>query len=195
MSSYENNKRTRLSSIYHNMKTRCTNPNYDKYSYYGGKGISICKEWYDSYEAFEKWAIENGYDDAMTIDRIDVDGDYTPENCRWVSRKAQANNRTNNHLLTYRNKTMTIAEWSEETNISESAIRQRISAGWSVDKALTEPVHKTNGNRFITYNNKTQRLHEWAKELGIKYNTLQSRIDIHHWTIEKAFTTPVIRRG
>lgn len=90
---------SRLGSIYHNMKTRCTNPNYDKYKYYGGKGISICGEWMNSYDAFEQWAIDNGYADGLTLERIDVNGNYCPENCTWVTRKEQANNRTTNHFL------------------------------------------------------------------------------------------------
>ena len=178
---------TRLGRIYHNMKTRCTNSNYDKYQYYGGKGIGICEEWMDSYDAFEEWALSHGYADDLTLDRIDVDKDYSPDNCRWVSWKDQANNRTSNHMLTHNGKTQTLQRWAEETGIDANTIGQRVRAGWDVGGALTEPIHKTHKEFYVTYNGKTQRLHEWAKELGISYKVLHNRIKYHHWPIEKAF--------
>ena len=191
----ENHDFTRLGSIHHNMKTRCNNPNYDKYQYYGGKGISVCDEWSNSYDAFEEWALSHGYADDLTLDRIDPDGDYTPENCRWVSIKEQANNRSSNHFLTYNGKTQTLRQWAEETGMSYSCLMQRVHAGWPVERIFAEPHHNTNKQRMVTYKGVTKRLHEWAKELGIKYNTLQNRLDMHHWSVEKAFEKPVVERS
>lgn len=191
----ENGEYTRLGRIYHNMKTRCTNPNYDKYQYYGGKGIKVCDEWMNSWYAFCDWAEANGYNDMLTLDRINPNGDYCPSNCRWVSRKEQANNRSNNHMLTYNGKTQTIKQWAEEIGLSETCVEQRVNAGWPIERVLTEPHHDTNRERLITYNGITKRLYEWANELGIKYKVLQNRLDLHHWTIEKALTTPVIGRS
>lgn len=190
----ENGEYTRLGRIYHNMKTRCTNPNYDKYQYYGGKGIKICDEWMDSWYAFCDWAEENGYRDDLTLDRINPNGDYCPSNCRWVSIKEQANNRSSNHMITYNGKTQSIQKWADETGIPSSCLDQRILAGWHVDKIFTEPIHDTHTPLLITFNGKTQRLHEWAKELGIKYKVLHNRIAYRHWPIEKALTTPVVGR-
>ena len=191
----EDNSYTRLGSIYHNMKTRCTNPNYDKYQYYGGKGIKICDEWMNSWDMFCKWAENNGYDDTLTLDRIDPNGDYCPSNCRWVSRKEQANNRSSNHMITYNGKTQSVQKWADETGIPRSCLDQRILAGWNVDKIFAEPIHDTHTPLLITFNGKTQRLHEWAKELGIKYKVLHNRIAYRNWSVEKALTTPVVGRA
>ena len=194
MARYKDRRYTRLGSIYHNMKTRCNNPNYDKYMYYGGRGISVCDEWSNSYNAFESWALANGYTDTLTLDRIDPNGNYCPENCRWISRKDQANNRTSNHCLTHNGRTMTIQQWAEETGIPRGCIDQRIAAGWDVNRTLTEPVWETHRDCYITFNGETKRLYEWANQLGIKYKVLHNRINLHHWPIEKALTTPVPKR-
>lgn len=83
----------RLNRIWKNMKTRCYNPNSNNYKYWGARGITICDEWRDSFEKFMKWALANGYQDNLTIDRINVNGNYEPQNCRWVTMTVQNNNR------------------------------------------------------------------------------------------------------
>lgn len=185
---------SRLRNIYKLMKYRCSQPKYDKYKYYGGRGIEVCSDWADSFNSFEQWALENGYAEGLTLDRIDNDGDYEPENCRWVTLKEQANNRSTNHMLTYNGKTQSIQKWSEELDISSTMLEQRIKAGWDVEKALTEPNKGTNHESLVTYEGRTQRIFEWAKELGMKRNTLTSRIIQHKWPIEKALTTPVKKK-
>ena len=120
------------------MKSRCYNPSSTSYKNYGARGITVDAVWEHDFIAFKNWAIENGYSDELTIDRIDVDGNYEPSNCRWATYEQQANNKRNNHLITYNNETHTIAEWSRITGIKYDTIERRINRSkWSVEKALT----------------------------------------------------------
>lgn len=185
----------RLKNIYKMMKHRCLDPKYDKYKYYGERGIGICGDWARSYYYFEKWALENGYENGLTLDRIDNNKGYSPRNCRWVSMKEQANNKSSNHMLTFNGKTQSIQKWADELNISASMLYHRMHDGWTVERALTEPNHETIKSTFITYKGKTQRMFEWAKELKMQYNTLCNRLNVRHWSVEKAFETPVEKRG
>ena len=173
------------------MKYRCAQPKYDKYQYYGERGIEVCPEWADSFDAFEGWALEHGYKEGLTLDRIDNNGNYCPDNCRWVTMKEQANNRSSNHFITYNGETKTIQQWVEETGVTYSAIKQRLKSGWDVERVLTEPNHKTNHKTELTFNGKTQRVFEWAKELGINKNTINNRLHKYRWTVEKTLSTPV----
>ena len=131
-------KGTRLYNIWHGIKLRCLNVSDHAYKNYGGRGITICDEWRDSFEAFHDWAIANGYSYDLTIDRIDNDGNYCPDNCRWTTRAEQNRNRRFNHMITYNGQTQTLAEWSRQIGVSEDALRKRLTTyGWSVEKALT----------------------------------------------------------
>ena len=144
---------SRLHETWSDMKKRCYNPNSKSFPTYGGRGITVCEEWKDDFQSFYKWAMANGYADDLTIDRIDVNGNYSPENCRWVDKLTQANNCRTNHYLTFNGKTQSIAEWARELGVSDSLIRQRIvTLGWSVERALTEPSRvKAYKKRCATY--------------------------------------------
>lgn len=120
---------TRLYRIWVNMKTRCYNKNRLQYNDWGGRGIGVCNEWKDDFMAFYKWAYDNGYNDSLSIDRIDVDGDYEPSNCRWATRKQQANNTRNNVLLTYNGKTQTMTQWAEELGVDNKTITRKRDLG------------------------------------------------------------------
>jgi len=128
-----------LYGVWNSMKQRCFNKNVSSYSGYGGRGITVCGEWIE-FEPFQKWAINNGYETKLTLDRIDNDGNYEPSNCRWVAHRIQANNRSSNHFLTYNKKTMTIAEWSREVGINQLALAKRLKRGWSIERALRTPL-------------------------------------------------------
>lgn len=130
---------TKLHRTWVNMRYRCNNPNCWQYKDYGGRGISVCEDW-ELYEAFRDWAIASGYSDDLSIDRIDVDGNYEPSNCRWVGMKTQSNNTRRNHVLTYNNQTHTIQEWSEITGINWTTIKARIERNWPIEEALTKEV-------------------------------------------------------
>lgn len=138
---------TRLYMIWGRMNERC-NPNaadQERYKRYSGRGISVCNEW-KSYENFAKWARENGYRDDLSIERIDNDGDYCPENCTWVTKKEQARNRTTTMTVHYLGRDMSLAEACEIAGMSYKLVWYRISqAGWTFEKAISTPVKGKNG--------------------------------------------------
>ena len=133
---------SRIDRIYNNMKSRCFNPKFIEYNLYGGRGITVCDEWKNDSTKFFRWAMENGYSDDLTLDRIDSNGNYEPSNCRWMTLKEQQNNRRNNRLITYNGKTQTAAKWADEVNISQKTLHSRLRHGWSIEKALTSPVRQ-----------------------------------------------------
>lgn len=135
---------TRIYSILKGMKGRCLNPKNKDYAKYGGRGIKICDEWLDPKNGvlnFFNWAKANGYADNLSIDRINVNGNYSPNNCRWASIKEQSNNTRFNHFLTYKGETKTIKQWSELFGIEKNALRGRIVRGWSIEDALNIPTN------------------------------------------------------
>ena len=129
--------RTRLYSEWKSMKARCYKKSGKDYFNYGGRGITVCPEWRDSFEAFRDWAMANGYRDDLTLDRKDSNGPYSPENCRWATGKEQANNKRSSRLVSFNGETKTIAQWAESSGIGVQTIRYRLDNGWSVERALT----------------------------------------------------------
>lgn len=132
-----NLSKTRLYNIYNGMKSRCQNTNNPRYKDYGERGIKICPEWLENFMNFYNWAINNGYSDHLTIDRIDNNGDYEPKNCRWVDYIRQNNNRRNSHIIKYNGISHTLAEWAKIYNLDASLILYRLNRGWSIEKAFT----------------------------------------------------------
>lgn len=128
--------RTRLCRIWYQMRRRCNNPNYPEFQYYGGRGIKVCDEWEKDFSSFKKWAEKTGYTDELSIDRIDPDKGYSPDNCRWATNKEQCNNKRSNIRITYNGKTQTLAQWCEELNLNYQAARARCAKGASVEKIL-----------------------------------------------------------
>lgn len=133
-------------SVWNKIFQRCYNQNNPDYRNYGGRGVKVCDEWH-SYTAFRDWAVANGYDESApygvcTLDRMDVNGDYSPDNCRFVGLKEQCRNKQYNHFITYRGERKTVAEWAEITGISASALYNRFNRGWSVERAFTQPVRE-----------------------------------------------------
>lgn len=125
------------------MKTRCSNENADNYQYYGGKGITVCDEWQNSFESFYNWSMKNGYNEnakpqECTIDRIDLSLGYSPDNCRWVNHYIQCNNQTSNKLFTYNGETHTMSEWASIFDIKYTTLRARIRRGHSFEEAISK---------------------------------------------------------
>lgn len=132
---------TRIYNIWHDMKERTRNKNNKRYDRYGGRGITLCKEW-GKYENFYTWSIENGYKENLTIDRIDNNKGYSPDNCRWTTQAEQNRNKSDNVLIEHNGETKTVAEWAKEKNMTYDCLRYRIKRGWSIEKALETPVKK-----------------------------------------------------
>ena len=135
----------KINSIYQGMKKRCYSPHNRSYPHYGARGITVCDEWLNDKWAFYKWAIENGYKEGLTIDRIDNSKGYSPENCRWLTHKEQQNNKTNNRRVEYKGKTYTVSELADIMNMPYDAFYQRIYKG-TYKLPLNTPV-KHRGNR------------------------------------------------
>lgn len=134
---------TKIYHVWQSMKHRCYLKSDTNYYKYGARGITVCDEWWNSFEAFYNWAIENGYEEGLSIDRIDNNGNYEPSNCRWVTRRVQANNTRRNKLITYAGKTQSLPNWCRELNLNYKTVRTRIGAyKWSVEKALSTPTIK-----------------------------------------------------
>jgi len=128
---------TRLFNTWCSMRQRCRDKKCKSYKNYGGRGIKVCEEWNNSYEAFETWALNNGYADNLSIDRIDVNGNYEPSNCRWADNFIQHNNTRNNHFITINGERHTIAEWERIKGFKPDTIHVRIRRGWKPEEAVT----------------------------------------------------------
>lgn len=133
---------TRLHGIWGKMIGRCTNKTDNRYGLYGGRGISVCEKW-KNFNFFYDWAIRSGYEDNLTLERRDVNGNYNPSNCKWGTWKEQQNNRRNNRCITFKGETMTVKQWSECIGMQEGTLRWRLDAGWSEEDALHTPVRST----------------------------------------------------
>ena len=135
---------TKLYFVYHKIKDRCYNPNEKGYKNYGGRGIAMCQEWQDDFMNFYNWAIENGYKEGLSIDRINNNGNYEPSNCRWATREIQNKNKRSNRYITFNGETKTLTDWSLSLGFSDDTVRRRLKDGWSIERALTERLHKEN---------------------------------------------------
>lgn len=122
---------TRVYRVWHGMVCRCDEPSNSQYPNYGGRGIKVCDEWRNNPKAFCEWAMANGYSDNLTIDRIDVDGNYEPNNCRWVTIEKQQGNKRNNVNITYMGKTQCVAAWAREVGLNQMSIYERVRKGWA----------------------------------------------------------------
>jgi len=136
-----NHRKHRLYHIWISLKGRCYNKSNTKYKNYGERGVRVCDEWINNFAAFYDWSIENGYDEnakygECTIERIDVNGNYEPSNCKWANEQEQANNRTTNCNITYNNETHTLAEWARIAKIKYATLYMRYKRGWSFEKCL-----------------------------------------------------------
>ncbi len=171
---------TRLYHIWCGIRERCYTTTSKSYPHYGGRGIKMCDEWFNDFEIFEKWALANGYDEnapkgQCTIDRIDVNKGYSPDNCRWISLSEQSDNRTNTIYLTHNGKTQTLLQWSKELNINPKTMATRYFKGWTVEKMLTCQTNERRGKNTIEYQGEVHSLGFWARKLGLSEATIWRR--------------------
>lgn len=190
---YTHSTHPRLWKVWASMRYRCNDPKTDSYKNYGGKGIKVCDEWASDFQNFAEWAINNGYDSEAafgecTIDRIDGNDDYKPSNCRWVTMQQQSNNKCTNVVIAFQGEERTAAEWGQITGIAPDRIRKRLSAGWSVEEALT--TRSWGKCLHIAYRGMSKSLSEWSKELHIPADTINRRLKMG-WSVEDALTKPV----
>ncbi len=141
--------KTRLYRVWAGIKNRCNNPNSSNYKYYGAQNITMCEEWEKSFEVFEKWALDSGYDESAkpqvcTLDRIDNESGYSPDNCRWTDHTHQCNNQKSNRLFEYNGVIHTMAEWAKIFKMNYSTLRARIRKGMNFEDAINKPTRHTN---------------------------------------------------
>lgn len=173
-------------TIWQGMKTRVTNPNTDDAERYFKRGITCCETWLESFEAFynDMGPCPDGY----SLDRIDNNGNYCPENCRWTTQTVQTQNRGEfNKLFTHNGETLVLKEWAKRLGIKYTTLYQRIyRSGLSFEQAIQKDPFK----RQITINGETHNLKEWTEIYGIKYQTVVDRINKHKWDVIDAITIP-----
>lgn len=134
--------KTKIYSLWCGIKDRCFRHKNKDYKNYGGRGIIVCNEWL-KFENFYNWAIENGYKEGLTIERIDVNGNYEPNNCKWIKNELQSHNKRNNHYLTYKGKTQILSEWAKEMGLNNgSTISGRLKRGWTIKQSLITPIRQ-----------------------------------------------------
>ncbi len=132
--------RTRLYRIWQGLNARCYLESNHKYAIYGGRGIAVCREWQrqSGFSSFKNWALANGYNDNLSIDRIDNDGNYEPSNCRWVNNKIQCNNRNSNVKITMNGQTKNMRQWCEELNMDYGHVNRRRQHGMPPEKMFAK---------------------------------------------------------
>jgi len=165
----------RLRQTLINMKQRCYNPNATSYEYYGGRNISICNEWLNNSNTFYEWGLNNGYSNDLSIDRIEVNGNYEPSNCRWSTDAVQANNRTNNVFIEHGGEIKTASQWGCEIGTSGDTIKKRFEKGMDI----LENKHHIK----ININGEIKTLKELSEESGILSTTIYNRY-INGWKNE-----------
>lgn len=132
---------TRLYQTWVNMRRRCYDLNQDSYKNYGAKGIKVCDEWMYSFESFQEWAFISGYEEHLTVERIDYTGNYEPSNCKWIPLEKQTKNSSWNRFITYQGETKCVREWARDSRcvVSLYALEKRLATGWDEIEAITTP--------------------------------------------------------
>ena len=182
---------TRLNHIWANMRTRCNCKTNKDYPDYGGRGIKVCKEW-DEFINFHEWAMKNGYEDNLSLDRIDVNGNYEPDNCRWITMAEQQSNRRNNVFVEYKGEKHTLTEWSRITGISRSGLSYRLSIGRPLDEVFKKGKIRVMYNGGHVVNGVRMSTAEICEKYGINRNTFSTRRS-RGWSVDEIIANKRIR--
>lgn len=172
----------RVYNIWHKMHERCENPEIPCFPRYGGRGISVCQEWEDGM-IFYAWALDNGYEKNLSIDRINNDGNYEPGNCRWVTQRINCRNKGNNVVVEKEGVRKTLIEWADQLGIGVTTLYARVERGWPTNKVLAPTLGRQ--TKLITAHGKTLTIAEWAKFLGIPKMRIGHRLR-RGWPPERA---------
>jgi hypothetical protein len=169
------------------MKGRCHNPRIPNWADYGGRGITVCERWF----SYANFLADMGRRPTRyhSLDRINNEGPYAPENCRWATRREQSGNMRKNVFLTWNGKTQIIADWNRELGFAEGIITTRLRCGWSPERIFTTPVNNRS-THLLTWHDTTQSVAAWERALGVAQGTLWRRFK-RGWSIEQTLTTPV----
>lgn len=172
---------TRMNSIWANMRGRCNCPTNKDYADYGGRGIKCCEEW-NEFINFYNWSMENGYSDKLSLDRIDVDGNYEPSNCRWITMNEQQRNKRNNFRVEFKGKMMTAGEISKITGVSFSKIYTRARKGFNGEDLIADDFVAAYRKHCI--DGKMYSKKEICEKYSINKNTFNTRLG-RGWTIQE----------
>lgn len=183
---------TRLYNVWKSMKGRCYTKTNSAYHLYGARGITVCEEWRNDFSAFYEWSIANGYKEVedhskYTLDRIDVNGNYEPSNCRWVDMKTQCNNRRNNARYMYDGSLLTLRDISKRAGIDYKILKSRIDRGESLFDALYKDYELA--QYHLEYNGMRHTIPEWSQITGIKEITIRARLK-RGWSVERTLSEP-----
>jgi hypothetical protein len=144
-------KASKLYYVWHSMKKRCELQAYFQYPRYGGRGIKLCEEWHN-YQNFKAWAESNGYVEGLSIDRINNDGNYEPQNCRWITLQQQNRNKSTNRQVTYNDITLPMCSWCKVFSLPSSTLERRLDDGWNIKDALFTP-----SGEYLNYDQRKTR--------------------------------------
>lgn len=185
---------TRLYKIWSGMKYRCSTVANPAGKNYAQRGITICDEW-KTFEPFCGWALENGYADGLSIDRIDVNGPYAPWNCRWVGAKQQQRNKRDTLYVEINGEKTSLKEYCETNGLVYIKVYYRIyKLGWPVEEAVGISEHKRKGDRLLTIRGETKTVTEWAKKNGIDRDPVYLRL-MKGWDAERAVSEPIHKKN
>lgn len=192
-------ERYKLRSRWVKMLSRCEDSDYVQYKDYGGRGIKVCKEWHD-FNKFYDWCISQKIKPELQIDRIDNNGDYSPSNCRIVTRKENGNNKSNNTWIKAFGENKTLSQWADDKrcNVPYNALQKRLRLGWDPEEAISaKPLSKRHYKpkkdikKYKAFG-ESKTLFQWAQDERCKpsYKMLWQRVEVHGWGIKEAITKP-----